>query len=162
MTVSSDPGTIAVIRIRGLPDIRPDITLTLDMLHLQRKFRATVVPDSPAYRGMLRKVKDYATYGELDKKTLQMLFSKKGELRSGGKLTDRWLTENTQFKNTEELVKSIFEGNARFHALAWLKPYFRLRPPKKGFKKATKRPWSDGGELGYRGKAICNLLRRMA
>jgi len=45
--------------------------------------------------------------------------------------------------------------------LEWLKPYFRLTPPKGGFKRTTKRAWTDGGELGYRGDEINKLLRRM-
>ena len=42
-----------------------------------------------------------------------------------------------------------------------LSPVFRLHPPRGGFKGSTKKPYSDGGELGYRGPAINELIRRM-
>ncbi len=155
---------MAVVRIRGRVDIKPDIRHTLDMLHLKRKFWATVVPLTPSYRGMLHKVKDYTTYGEIDRETLIQLLKARGELTTGGRLTDGWLEEHreeTGFSSVEELVNAVMEGEVKLHKLKWLKPYFRLHPPKGGFKKTTKRAWNDGGELGYRGKEINRLLRRM-
>lgn len=155
---------MAIVRIRGRTGIKPDIRHTLDMLHLRRKFWATIVPMTPSYRGMVFKVKDYTTYGEIDDGTLGALLINRGELTSGGKLTDDWLVnhnEETGFSNVEELVEALMSGKAKLHRLNWIKPYFRLHPPKGGFKKSTKRSWNDGGELGYRGKEINRLLRRM-
>ncbi len=152
---------MAVVRIRGRVDIKPDIRYTLDMLHIRRKFWATIVPLTPSYRGMLHKVKDYTTYGEISRDTLIELLRNRGELTNGGKLTDSWLKENTEFSTIEELADALISGKARLHKLEWLKPYFRLTPPKGGFKRTTKRAWTDGGELGYRGDEINKLLRRM-
>jgi len=152
---------MAVIRIRGRVDIKPDIRYTLDMLHIRRKFWATIVPLTPSYRGMLHKVKDYTTYGEISRDTLIELLRNRGELTNGGKLTDDWLRENTEFSTIEELADALISGKMRLHKLEWLKPYFRLTPPKGGFKRTTKRAWTDGGELGYRGDEINKLLRRM-
>ncbi|HDI73689.1 MAG TPA: 50S ribosomal protein L30 [Candidatus Korarchaeota archaeon] len=152
---------MAVIRIRGRVDIKPDIRHTLDMLHIKRKFWATVVPLTPSYKGMLHKVKDYTTYGEIDRDTLIELLRSRGELAVGGKLTDEWLKENTEFSSIDELVDAVMRGKVKLHKLGWLKPYFRLTPPKGGFKRTTKRSWNDGGELGYRGEEINKLLRRM-
>ncbi|MDK2372880.1 MAG: 50S ribosomal protein L30 [Candidatus Korarchaeota archaeon] len=155
---------MAVVRIRGRVDIKPDIRHTLDMLHMKRKFWATVVPLTPSYKGMLHKVKDYTTYGEIDRETLIQLLKARGELTTGGRLTDGWLEKHrkeTGFSSVEELVDAVMGGEVRLHKLKWLKPYFRLHPPKGGFKKTTKRAWNDGGELGYRGKEINRLLRRM-
>ncbi|MCD6244831.1 MAG: 50S ribosomal protein L30 [Candidatus Korarchaeota archaeon] len=152
---------MAVVRIRGRVDIKPDIRYTLDMLHIRRKFWATIIPLTPSYRGMLHKVKDYTTYGEISRDTLIELLRNRGELTNGGKLTDSWLKENTEFSTIEELADALISGKARLHKLEWLKPYFRLTPPKGGFKRTTKRAWTDGGELGYRGDEINKLLRRM-
>ena len=152
---------MAVVRIRGRVDIKPDIRYTLDMLHIRRKFWATIVPLTPSYRGMLHKVKDYTTYGEISRDTLIELLRNRGELTNGGKLTDDWLRENTEFSTIEELADALISGKMRLHRLEWLKPYFRLTPPKGGFKRTTKRAWTDGGELGYRGDEINKLLRRM-
>jgi len=155
---------MAVVRIRGRVDIKPDIRHTLEMLHVKRKFWATVVPLTPSYKGMLHKVKDYTTYGEIDRETLIQLLKSRGELTLGGRLTDEWLEEHkdeTGFSSIEELVDAVMRGEVKLHKLKWLKPYFRLHPPRGGFKKTTKRAWNDGGELGYRGKEINKLLRRM-
>ena len=39
---------------------------------------------------------------------------------------------------------------------------FRLNPPKGGFEpKGTKKSFKEGGALGYRGKAINDLIKRM-
>lgn len=155
---------MAVVRIRSGFDIKPDIRQTLDMLHVRRKFWATIVPLTPSYKGMLFKVKDYTTYGEIDGETLTVLLRERGELLSGGKLTDGWLkdhSEETGFSSVEELAEALIGGKAKLHKLKWLKTYFRLHPPRGGFKKSTKRAWNDGGELGYRGKEINRLLRRM-
>ncbi len=155
---------MAIVRIRGRVDVKPDIKHTMDMLHIRRKYWATVVPFTPSYKGMLHKVKDYTTYGEIDRETLLELLLARGELTTGGRLTDEWLNEHreeTGFSNVQELVDALMEGRAKLHKLRWLKPYFRLHPPKGGFKRTTKRAWNDGGELGYRGKEINKLIRRM-
>ncbi len=158
---SSDSKIMAVIRIRGLIDARPEVRATMEMLRLKRKFRATLVPNEAAYLGMLNRIKDYSTFGEIDLATLSLLLRNRGELKDGGRLTDEWLAKNTEFKTVEELAKAIIDGKVRFHKIDWLKPYFRLRPPRKGFKRSTKRAWRDKGELGYRGNDINELIRRM-
>ncbi|MDK2463610.1 MAG: 50S ribosomal protein L30 [Candidatus Korarchaeota archaeon] len=152
---------IAVVRIRGRVDVRPEIRRTMEMLHVKRKFWATIVPATESYMGMLRVVKDYTTYGEIDKDTLVELLRRRGELRSGGRVTEEWLRENTEFDGVDDLVEALISGKARLHKLEWLKPYFRLHPPSGGFKRTTKRGYRDGGELGYRGRDINALLRRM-
>lgn len=152
---------IAVIRIRGRVGVKPDIKRTLEMLYLRRKFWATLIPLTDSYRGMLHKVKDYSTHGEVDRDTLVTLLRERGELRDGGKLSDKWLTENSEFQSVEELADALLAGRTYLHKLGWVKPYFRLRPPDGGFKRTTKRAWNDGGELGYRGKEINTLIRRM-
>jgi len=162
MEESSSTGKImAVIRIRGIIDARPEVRTTMEMLHLRKKFRATLVTNDPTYMGMLNRIKDYSTFGEIDLATLTLLLRNRGELKEGGKITDEWLANNTEFKSVEELAKAIIEGKIKFNKINWLKPYFKLRPPKKGFKRSTKRAWKDKGELGYRGNHINDLLRRM-
>ena len=41
-----------------------------------------------------------------------------------------------------------------------LKPFFRLHPPRGGLR-SVKKPFTLGGDLGYRGPAINDLIRRM-
>ncbi|MGV8162936.1 MAG: uL30 family ribosomal protein [Candidatus Nanoarchaeia archaeon] len=68
---------LAVILIRGLIGTNKDIRDTLLMLNLQTKFSCAVIPDTPVNRGMLHKVKDYTTYGEISEETIKELDAKR-------------------------------------------------------------------------------------
>lgn len=75
---------IAIILIRGLVNIRSDIKDTLKMLGLQRKFACTVRPKNPEVLGMVKKVKDYVTWGDIDEETYNALIEKRGQKDSDG------------------------------------------------------------------------------
>ncbi|MBR9677650.1 hypothetical protein GOV04_05920 [Candidatus Woesearchaeota archaeon] len=66
---------LGVILIRSTMSLNPDIKKTLELLKLSKKNSLAIVSDTPQYRGMLQKVKDYVTYGELDE-TLIKSFDK--------------------------------------------------------------------------------------
>ena len=68
---------LAVVRVRGLTGVRVDIKETLKRLNLFRKNYCVVVPKTPAYLGMVFKVKDFAAYGEIDDATLNALREKR-------------------------------------------------------------------------------------
>ena len=125
-------GKIAVIRIRGPIKVGHKKNDTMTMLKIYRKNYCAVIDNTPSMAGMLKKVQSQVTWGEIDDLTLKELISKKGE--------------KTKNKEGKEDVK----------------PYFRLNPPKGGFeRKGIKVPYSIGGALGYRGKKINDLIRRM-
>ena len=73
----SENKKIAVVRIRGLVNIRKTIGATLDMLRLYRKNYCAVVPDTAVYKGMVSKVKSYITYGTIDNETEKLLEKRK-------------------------------------------------------------------------------------
>lgn len=86
----SKPGTgnaakIAVVRVRGGIGIKNEITDTLKMLNLHRTNFCVVVPKTDSYIGMIKKAKDYVTYGEIDDDTYKLLVEKRGE-KKGEKL----------------------------------------------------------------------------
>ena len=70
---------IAVIRVRGNIGVRKDIRDTLDMLKLYRKNYCVILPNTPSIMGMVRKCKDYVTWGEISDETLQELLKKRAE-----------------------------------------------------------------------------------
>lgn len=70
--------TLLIIRIRGLMHLKKEIKDTLDMLRLYKKNWATVVPTTPSFLGMVNKVKDYITWGEVDSQTIKKLAEKRG------------------------------------------------------------------------------------
>ncbi|MCX6643416.1 MAG: uL30 family ribosomal protein [Candidatus Bathyarchaeota archaeon] len=97
--------TTIVIRIRGGIDCPHFVKDTMKMLRVDRTNCATILRETPSYLGMLRKAKDYITWGEVSVETIKL--------------------------------------------------------PKKGFKRTVKRPFRDKGELGNRGEAIDELVKRM-
>ncbi|MCQ5336754.1 MAG: 50S ribosomal protein L30 [Candidatus Methanomethylicia archaeon] len=144
------------IRIRGRVGIPPDIEETLKRLNLHRKFNASLLPETPSIIGMLKKVSDYITWGEITKENLVLLLKKRGRLKGDKRITEENLNL-LNVSNFEELADMILKGN--FPSL--IKKTFRLTPPSGGFKGSTKKHVNEGGELGYRGMAINDLLLKM-
>lgn len=73
---------IAIIRIRGETGIKKEVKDTLEMLNLSRKFACVVIPNNASNIGMAQKVKDFATYGEIDEETLKLLNEKRKDATS--------------------------------------------------------------------------------
>ena len=150
----------AVVRVRGSVGVRGDIADTLKMLRLHRVNHCVIIPNTETYKGMLNKVKDYITYGEIDKDTLIKLILKRGRLPGNKRLNEEKIKELTDL-SVEELSEKIINGEITLKNTP-LKPVFRLHPPKKGYDKGgIKKPFSVGGALGYRGSEINKLLDKM-
>jgi len=158
--VAEQKKCLVAVRIRGMSDISQEIKDTLSMLRLTRNCHATLLDDRPAYKGMLRKSKDYLTWGEVSHENIVHLLKKRGRLVGDKKLTDEYVKE-LGYKSLDDLAEAIFKVEVECISLPKVKPVFRLRPPKKGFKGKVKRSYAAGGELGYRGDAINDLLKRM-
>jgi len=159
MSTKKDAGLLAIVRIRGNVDQPKDVKHALKLLHLTRPNHAVVVPNDPTHRGMLQKVKDAVTWGEIDKKTLTALLKKRGRISGNKKLTPKFLKER-KFESFRAFVTALLEGKADMRQIEGLKPLFRLHPPRKGFK-SVKNPVTRHGDLGYRGAKINALLERM-
>jgi large subunit ribosomal protein L30 len=147
-----------VVRVRGTVHARNDIVETLRLLHLTRPNHATVVPEADAFRGMLSKVQGYVTWGEAEPETVGLLLKERGETVAGARITSDVLGDELRAKDLPELTRTVAERG--LPPVAGLRPLFRLRAPKGGWR-STKRPFSLGGALGYRGRAINDLVRRM-
>ena len=156
------PVLYAVIRIRGIPDTPADVEHTLNLLRLRRKYSLVIYPkDLPGLEGMLRKVKDWVTWGEIDEETLALLLEKRGRVKGGLKLSRDILKKFFNVDSFEELARKISSGEIVLHKQDVIKPVFRLHPPRGGFKGSVKKPIGDHGELGYRGSGINDLIKRM-
>ena len=136
----------AVILVRGLVDLSRPVKDTLSMLRLRRKNHCVVINNNPINKGMIMKVKDYVTWGEITDETFNELLEKRGDLYEG----------RTSDSKERYTYKFLEIGNKKY------KPYFRLNPPKKGFgRKGIKVGFKAGGALGYRGEKINDLIIRM-
>ncbi len=148
----------AIVRLRGSVNTKPDIKDTLDMLRLHRINHCVVVPDSPHYRGMIQKVKDYVAWGEIDEAALATILGMRGRLNGNKRLTDQFIKENTSYGTIKEFASAVSQGGASLKD-AGIKPVFRLHPPRKGHR-GTKKTVREGGELGYH-ESISDLIWKM-
>ena len=151
---------LVAVRIRGMSDIRQETKDTMMMLRITRNCHATLLDNRPAYTGMLQKCKDFITWGEVSKENIVRLLTKRGRLTGDKKLTDEHAKE-LGYETLDALAEAIYSVDVEFSSLPGVKPLFRLRPPSKGFKGKVKKSFAAGGEAGYRGEAINDLLKRM-
>ena len=160
-----DMALYIVIRVRGTADVHPDIERTLYLLRLRKKYAAALYHESlPGIRNMLRKVESWATYGEISRDTLIRLLKTRGRIIGDKPLTDEWIAANLGlYGGIAELADKLLSGELHYHRLEdrGVKPFFRLHPPRGGFKGSIKRHFKVGGALGYRGPAINDLVLRM-
>jgi len=152
---------LAVVRIRGTVNVRKDVQDTLRMLNLVRNCHATLIDDRPSFLGMLRKAQSIVTWGEVSKETIALLLRKRGRIVGNEKLTDEYV-KKLGYDSIEALAEALYNLEVNLKDLPGVKPVFRLHPPRKGFKGSVKKSYSAGGETGYRGEAINELIRRMA
>ena len=151
-----------VIRIKGSVKARREHLDTLRMLNLKRANWATIVPKTPSYEGMLKKVEHMITWGEPNLKTVKT-FLRRIELIGDGRLNDE-AVKKLGFESIEDLAKKIYAAEVTLSQLKdkGVRPYARLHPPRGGFKGTIKKHVSAGGEYGYRGERINDLFVRMA
>lgn len=130
---------IAVIRLRGTTGLQGDVVATLHMLNIRHVNHCTIVPDRPDFVGMLKKAKDYITWGPIDADTLKLLLEKRGEAAAAAS-------------------KNFVVMNGKNY-----KPYFRLGPARGGLgKRGIKASFAGGsGALGDRKEKINELLKKM-
>ncbi len=69
---------MAIIRIRGRHNLKPDTKRTLELLRLERPNHCVVMEPSPQTMGMLNVIKDYVTFGKISEATLAALLAKRG------------------------------------------------------------------------------------
>jgi len=150
----------AVVQVRGVVNTRQDIKDTLKMLRLHHINHCVLVADSPENLGMIRKVKDYVAYGEVDAVTIETLLRTRGRLIGDAALTDEYIKSNSTYSGITELAKALSGGELKLRDIPGLKPVLRLHPPRKGYK-TTKRTFVQGGALGYYGQEINTLLYKM-
>ena len=131
---------IAIIRISGDVKIREDTRETFRRLGLTRKY-SCIVLDKPTEveLGMIKEIKDFIAYGELDAETYKKLVEVRGK----------------KFKKTKN---SKFEKENR-------RMVFRLHPPRGGINTKQHYSLENGnvkrGVLGNHGKKINELLEKM-
>ncbi len=136
---------ICIIRIRGEVGLNRDVVETLNRLRIRKKYSCVVFEPTDVQLGMLKKVKNFVAWGEINDETLEKLIEGRGKLIDKAKKFD---------------VKKIVEGikaRKKYSELN-LTPFFRLHPPRGGIKTKLHFP---KGVLGNHKDKINELVERM-
>lgn len=139
--------SLLIVRMRGTVNVREPVKKTLQQLHLTKRFRATIVPDAPEYRGMLRVAKDFVAWCPISSSLITSLLKKRG-MKAGWKPLMLKDIKALGFKSFSQFAKSLEKGDTRLGNLEGVKPFFALAPPRGGFRRSTRRMYRQGGILG--------------
>ena len=148
-----------VVRISGQADVPYWAVTTMTLLKLEKKYRATIIPEQENTLGMLRKIQHYISWQEIDVETVKELLDKKARKSGYKKITSEDIT-SIGFTSIDELATSLAEGKTALSKLKPLKPWFALAPPRHGFKRSTKKLYGQKGVLGYN-KELLVIVKRM-
>jgi len=148
-----------VVRMRGTVNVPFWALTTLQNLYLNKRFSATLVPETSDYLGMLRKIKEWVAWSRADSEIVKTLIEKRGkkitqlDSQKDGEKKD-------EYKGIDELVNVIVNDKIKFSDQNNIKPWFSLNPPRGGFKKKSKKQFTDGGILGNN-KDLLEIVKRM-
>jgi large subunit ribosomal protein L30 len=137
---------IAVIRIKGRVDIPKKIKDTLKKLRIRKKYSCSIIRENSNKVGMVKKVRDYVTYGKIDKETFIKLLEERGKSLNKKKLDAKKIVEDFVKSKTDKRLSDF-----------GVKNFFRLHPPRGGIN--TKKHYPKG-VLGEN-KEINKLIERM-
>jgi large subunit ribosomal protein L30 len=181
-----------VVRMKGTVNVPRWADLTLESLHLDKKFRATIIPENEQSLGMLRKIKEWVSWSSVDDAFIKEFIEKKGRVSSSRLVTatatappttatttdsvgDSDKNDNNSGKeNTvgngdsqksqnidlDKVASTISQNQLYLSKIPGIKPWFALSPPKGGFRKKSKRSYSQNGVLGEN-KELVSLVKRM-
>ena len=148
-----------VVRMRGTVNVPFWALTTLQNLYLNKRFSATLVPETSDYLGMLRKIKEWVAWSKADSEIVKTLIEKRGK-----KITQldsqKESKKKDEYKGIDELVNVIVNDKIKFSDQSNIKPWFSLNPPRGGFKKKSKKQFTDGGILGNN-KDLPEIVKRM-
>lgn len=149
-----------VVRMRGTVNVPFWALTTLKNLYLNKKFSATLVPENSGYLGMLRKINQWVAWSKADSDIVKTLIEKRGKKKTPKLDTQKESERKDEYKGIDELVNVIVNDKIKFSDQNSIKPWFSLNPPKGGFKRKSKKQFSDGGILGNN-KDLLEIVKRM-
>ena len=147
-----------VVRIKGTVNIPQQAKKTLDGLNLEKRFRATIVPEGTEYLGMLRRVKEEVAWTKADAGIIKELLEKRGRKTGYKPITKPDLPK--EYNDIDQLAAAIAENKIAMSKIRGIKPWFALNPPRGGFKRKTKTQHAQDGILGEDGD-LTEIVKRM-
>src|SRR5574344_1530597 len=105
----------AILRVRGPIKVNVDIEHTLKLLRLTRVNHCVIYPEDKKIKGMLFKIRNMVTYGEITKETLKKMLVKRGFVYSDkGKLL-KFKEQYADEKAIDKLVDDLISGKAKIN-----------------------------------------------
>lgn len=151
---------LLVVRMRGTVNVPYWALTTLGNLYLKKKFSATLVPETTNYLGMLRKINQWIAWSKADSDIIKILIEKRGKKKNPTLESKDENKSKSDYEGIDELVDVIVNDKIKFSDQNNIKPWFSLNPPQGGFKRNTKKQFSDGGILGNN-KELLEIVKRM-
>jgi large subunit ribosomal protein L30 len=136
---------ILVIRIAGQVDLTAGVKETLNRIKLKRKYAAILMHETRDNLLLLRKVRNFVSFGTIGKDALKNLIKERGTALNGKKI---------------DVEKVIAELEKKTLSQLGLKPFFRLHPPRGGIDSKKHAGTSSKSVLGEN-KKIDELVGRM-
>ncbi len=152
-------GLLLVVNLHGAINSSAPVRKALNELWVAKKFSASVVGDDAPTVGMLRLCKDYVAWCPIDEGLLTDLLKKRGMV-SGARALDQASLKGMGFSKPEELASKMVKEQVRLSAVQGVLPFFRLAPPKGGFKISLRRQATERGVLGNNPK-LDSIVRKM-
>ncbi len=150
---------LLVLNLHGAINSSGPVRKALGELKVVRRFSASVVPGDASTLGTLKLCKDHVAWAPVDADLLATLLKKRGMV-STTKALDSASLKKMGYKDHDDLASKMIEGEMRLSAVEGLRPFFRLAPPKGGFKRSMRRASSEKGVLGSNPQ-LGELVRRM-
>ncbi len=151
--------SLLVLRIKGQVNLPHWASTTLKLFNLEKKYRATIIQNKNDSIGMLNKIKNYICWTDAEISLVEELLNKRAYKIGHVKFTEDDAMKSG-FDNIAQLAHSISDGRTTMSKIKTLKPWFALSPPKHGFKKSTKKMYTEKGILGYN-KDLGVLIKNM-
>lgn len=152
-------GLILVVNLHGAINTSSGVRKALTELWVAKKFSASVVTDDTPTVGMLKLCKDYIAWVPVDEALLTDLLKKRGMV-STTKTLDQAALKQMGYKKPEELAAKMLKDQVRLSAVDGMLPFFRLAPPRGGFRRSLRRQYTEKGLLGNNPK-LEEIVRRM-
>src|SRR4029078_10370820 len=100
-----------VVRMKGTVNVPRWADLTLESLHLNKKFRATIIPENEQSLGMLRKIKEWVSWSSVDDTFIKEFIEKKGRVSSSRLMTTATATVPSTSATTNDSVGDNGKSN---------------------------------------------------
>ena len=152
-------GLLLVVNMHGAINSSGPVRKALSELWVAKRFSASVVTDDGPTVGMLRLCKDYVAWCPASEGLLSDLLKARGMV-SASRTLDQDALKALGFKGHGDMAAKMIKDQVRLSGVRGVLPYFRLAPPRGGFKVSMRRQSTEKGLLGENPK-LEGIVRRM-